>query len=140
MSIQYFSEDVPLPKLKKRKINSWINRVIECEGKRPGYVSFIFCSDNYLLEMNKKYLKHFYFTDVITFDYVVGNTIAGDIFISLDRIKENSQVYGVTFESELHRVFVHGVLHLLGYKDKDTKSREMMTFKEDYYLKMQIDN
>jgi rRNA maturation RNase YbeY len=90
--------------------------------------------------MNKKYLKHFYFTDVITFDYVVGNTIAGDIFISLDRIKENSQVYGVTFESELHRVFVHGVLHLLGYKDKDTKSREMMTFKEDYYLKMQIDN
>ena len=140
MSIQYFKEDVPLPQLKKRKISNWIKKVIESEGKHFGDISFIFCSDTYLLEINKKYLKHFYYTDVITFDYVVGNIVSGDVFVSIDRIKENSQIYEVTIESELHRVLVHGVLHLLGYIDKDTKSKEMMTFKEDYYLKMQIDN
>jgi probable rRNA maturation factor len=140
MSIQYFIEDVPHPLLRKRKINGWLKKVIESEGKMTGDISFIFCSDSYLLEMNKKYLKHFYYTDVITFDYVVGKIVAGDIFISLDRINENSKTYDVTFESELLRVLVHGVLHLLGYKDKDKKSKEMMTFKEDYYLKVLIDS
>jgi probable rRNA maturation factor len=140
MSIQYFIEDVPHPLIRKRKINGWLKKVIESEGKMTGDISFIFCSDSYLLEMNKKYLKHFYYTDVITFDYVVGKIVAGDIFISLDRINENSKTYDVTFESELLRVLVHGVLHLLGYKDKDKKSKEMMTFKEDYYLKVLIDS
>ena len=140
MSILYFNEDVPFPKLSRRKINSWIKKVIECEGKRTGDISFIFCSDEYLLEVNSNYLKHFYYTDVITFDYVVGDIVSGDVFISIDRIKENSLTYEVAFESELNRVFVHGILHLLGYKDKDKKNKEMMTFKEDYYLKMQIDN
>jgi probable rRNA maturation factor len=140
MSIQYFNEDVTFPLLKKRKTNGWIKKVIECEGMKSGDISFIFCSDEYLLEMNKKYLKHFYYTDVITFDYVEENLVSGDIFISLDRIRENSMEYGVSFDNELNRVLIHGVLHLLGYEDKDTKSKEMMTFKEDYYLKVLNDN
>jgi probable rRNA maturation factor len=140
MSIQYFNEDVTYRLLKKRKITSWIRSVIEYEGKNSGDISFIFCSDGYLLEMNKKYLKHFYYTDVITFDYGEEKLVSGDIFISLDRIRENSMEYGVSFDNELNRVLIHGVLHLLRYKDKDTKSKEMMTFKEDYYLKMLNDN
>jgi rRNA maturation RNase YbeY len=136
MSIKFFNEDVTYRLLKKRKITSWIKSVIEYEGKSPGDISFIFCSDEYLLEMNKKYLKHFYYTDVITFDYGEKNLVSGDIFISLDRIRDNSKEYNVSFDVELNRVLIHGVLHLLGYEDKNSKSKEMMTFKEDYYLNM----
>jgi probable rRNA maturation factor len=140
MSIQFFTEDVHLPKVQKRRISNWIKNVIVNEGKKSGEISFIFCSDGYLLEMNKKYLKHFYYTDVITFDYVVNDVISGDVFISLDRIRENSIKFNVSFENELNRVLVHGVLHLLGYMDKDTNSKEEMTIKENYYLKNLNDN
>lgn len=134
MSIKYFNEDVPLPKIKKRRTSNWIKETILLEEKIVGDVSFIFCSDNYLLEVNKKYLTHDYYTDIITFDYVEGELISGDIFISTDRVKENAKEFSTTTENELNRILIHGILHLLGYKDKIKKDKELMTFKEDYYL------
>lgn len=139
MSVQYFNEDVPLPKLKKRITTDWIKSIIGAEEKKCGDISFIFCSDEYLLEVNKKYLNHDYYTDIITFDYVEGNLMNGDIFISVDRILDNSKVFDTSFENELCRILAHGVLHLIGYKDKNVKDKIMMTFKEDYYLKLLMD-
>jgi len=136
MSINFFNEDVLLPKLGKRKLNSWIKSVVLKEGKKPGDISFIFCSDDFLLEVNKKYLNHDYYTDIITFDYVENEIIQGDIFISLDRVKENAMIYKTTFDNELHRMLIHGVLHLLGYKDKLKRDKHLMTAKEDIYLKL----
>jgi len=140
MGIQYFSEDVPLPKIEKRKSTRWIKSTILSEGKRVGDISFIFCSDNYLLEVNKTYLDHDYFTDIITFDYVEGMLINGDIFISIDRVLDNSVEFKTTFENELNRILIHGVLHLVGYKDKNKKDKLLMTAKEDFYLKLLNDN
>lgn len=139
MSIKYFSEDVSFPEPKKRRTTDWIKSIIGAEGKKCGSISFIFCSDEYLLEMNKKYLNHDYYTDIITFDDVEGDLINGDIFISVDRILENSNVFNTTFENELCRILAHGVLHLLGYKDKNAKDKKVMKFKEDYYLKLLMD-
>lgn len=140
MAIQYFSEDVLFPKLKKRRTTNWIKQVIISEGKIVGSISFIFCSDDYLLEVNQKYLDHDYYTDIITFDYVEANLINGDIFISIDRVVENAKEFNTTLENELHRVLVHGVLHLLGYKDKSKKNKIIMTKKEEYYLKVLSDS
>lgn len=134
MSIQYFSEDVPFPKLKRRVTSKWIKQVIASEEKRVGDISFIFCSDSYLLDVNKKYLEHDYFTDIITFDYVEGLVISGDIFISVDRVNENSVEFKTTVTDELNRILIHGILHLLGYKDKQKKDKLLMTEKEDFYL------
>ena len=136
MSIHFFNEDLPLPKLKKRLTANWLKEVILFEGKRVGEVSFIFCSDAYLLDVNKKFLDHDYYTDVITFDYVEGNVISGDIFISLDRISENANSLNISFFDELNRIMVHGVLHLLGYKDKSKKDKSLMTEREDFYIKL----
>lgn len=136
MSLSFFNEDIPLPQLKKRKLISWIKKVILSEGKKVGDISFIFCSDNYLLEVNKKYLDHDYYTDIITFDYVENDIIQGDIFISSDRVKENAILYKTTFDNEIHRILIHGVLHLVGYKDKLKKDKHLMTVKEDIYLKL----
>ena len=136
MSIHYCNEDVSSPKIQKRKITSWIKATIASEEKSPGDISFIFCSDNYLLEVNKQYLDHDYFTDIITFDYVENNVISGDIFISCDRVKENALEYKTGFENELSRIIIHGVLHLLGFKDKNKKDKLLMTKKEDFYLKV----
>jgi len=134
MSICYFNEDVPFPKIKKRICSNWIKDVIVSEDKSIGDISFIFCSDNYLLDVNRKYLDHDYFTDIITFDYVEGIVISGDIFISLDRVKENSNTFNISYLAELNRILVHGILHLLGYKDKLKEDKKLMTEKEDYYL------
>jgi len=134
MSINYCSEDVPSPKFKKRKITGWIKGTITSEEKTTGDISFIFCSDDYLLKVNKQYLNHDYFTDIITFDYVENNIISGDIFISCDRIKENAKEYKTGFDNELSRIIIHGVLHLLGFKDKNKKDKLLMTQKEDFYL------
>ncbi|OFX52809.1 MAG: rRNA maturation RNase YbeY [Bacteroidetes bacterium GWB2_41_8] len=134
MSINYCSEDVSVPKIKKRKISGWIKETIISEGKIPGEISFIFCSDNFLLEVNKQYLNHDYFTDIITFDYVENDVISGDIFISCDRVKENAKEFNAEFLNELSRIIIHGVLHLCGYKDKSKKDKFLMTQKEDFYL------
>jgi rRNA maturation RNase YbeY len=140
MSIQYFNEDVPFPKIKRRKSTNWVKKTILSEEKRVGDISFIFCSDNYLLEVNKTYLDHDYFTDIITFDYVEGMLINGDIFISVDRVLENSVEFKTTFENELNRILIHGILHLLGYKDKNKEDKLLMTEREDFYLKLLNDN
>lgn len=129
----YFEETKPI-KLKKNVIKKWINYLIDNEIKKSGEINIILCSDVYLLEMNKEYLEHDYFTDIITFDYVEGNVISGDLFISIDRVKENAGNFGNSFINELLRVVFHGVLHLVGYKDKTDSDQKLMRSKENYYL------
>lgn len=115
-------------------IRKWILSAIKKEGYTAGYIQFVFCSDDYLLELNQQYLHHDTLTDIITFDYREGKKISGDIFISIDRVKENTGKFNVRFKDELHRVMIHGILHLCGYKDKDKKSTQVMREKEDFYL------
>ena len=114
--------------------NRWLRRVAESEIRRIGDISIIFCSDNYILDINRKYLGHDYFTDIITFDYCSGNMLSGDLFISVDSVKENSVEYGTEFEDELNRVIVHGILHLIGYDDHTEEDVKVMREKENYYL------
>ncbi|WP_245994948.1 rRNA maturation RNase YbeY [Mangrovibacterium diazotrophicum] len=120
--------------MERRKIKTWISSVIASENKKIGSINFIFCSDEYLLQVNKQYLDHDYFTDIITFDYVEGKLISGDIFVSVDRVSENADKFQVSFDEELRRILVHGVLHLLGYPDKEPEQKKVMTQKEDHYL------
>ena len=108
--------------------------VAESEIRRIGDITIIFCSDNYILDINRKYLGHDYFTDIITFDYCSGNVLSGDLFISVDSVKENSVEYGTEFEYELNRVIVHGILHLIGYDDHTDEDVKVMREKENYYL------
>lgn len=136
MSIYYHNEDLPFPKLKRRESTKWIKEVVSLESRSVGEISFVFCSDSYLLEVNRKYLNHDYFTDIITFDYVSDNVITGDIFISVDRVLENSKQFESSFDMELRRVMVHGILHLVGYKDKTSEEKKLMTAKEDFYLNL----
>ncbi|HPW97143.1 MAG TPA: rRNA maturation RNase YbeY [Flavobacterium sp.] len=114
----------------------WIENVINSENKILGEVNYIFCDDDYLLEINKQYLNHDYFTDIISFDYTEGNLISGDIFISIDRVKENANDFKVSFEDELKRVIIHGILHYCGYKDKSLADEKMMRSKEEEKIKM----
>ena len=118
----------------RRLIKSWINRTIKAEGKKAGELSIIFTTDEFLLDLNKKYLKHNYYTDVITFDYSEENIISGDIFVSLERVAENASIYGEDLRKELLRVIIHGVLHLCGYGDKTPDEKDNMRNKEDLYL------
>jgi rRNA maturation RNase YbeY len=122
--------------LSKSKIQYWLDLVCKNEGKVLEEVTLIFCSDNYLLEINQQHLNHDFFTDIVTFDYCVDDLISGDLFISVDRVFENSAVYDVSFFTELHRVIVHGVLHLCGYKDKSTEDEVLMRSKEDEALEL----
>lgn len=117
--------------------DSWITKVINKEGGTPGHLSFIFCDDEYLLSLNRKFLDHDTLTDVITFDYgdEMGD-ISGDIFISVERVQDNAVDLGISFHEELFRVMVHGVLHLLGYTDDEDTGREQMREKENYYLSL----
>ncbi len=117
-------------------ISGWISNVIKSEDKKEGEINYIFCDDEYLLEINKEHLQHDYYTDIISFDYSVGNEINGDMFISVDRVKENAEDFNVTFEEELKRVIVHGVLHYCGYKDKLEADELLMRSKEDEKLAM----
>jgi len=121
----------------KSKLKKWIKEVVGKEGSTIAELNFIFCDDDYLLEKNKTFLKHDTLTDIITFDYSEKNTLTGDVYISIERVKENSQNYGVSYENELHRVIIHGILHLLGYNDKNEKQQKKMREKEDFYLSLQ---
>lgn len=134
MAISFFAEAVSLPLKNRKRIRSWIDSVISAESKKPGYVNFIFCSDEYLLEVNRTYLNHDYYTDIITFDYCEDEHISGDLFISIDRVRDNAKELKQTTSTELHRVMVHGVLHLIGYGDKTPDDVKEMRSKEDYYL------
>lgn len=122
--------DLPQPKVYAK----WITSVIEQESCIEGDISYVFCSDEYLLELNKKFLNHDTLTDIISFDYSVGKELHGDIYISIERVEENAQIFGVSFVNELARVMVHGVLHYAGYKDKLVDEKEKMRAKENYYL------
>lgn len=114
----------------------WITEVIKSEIKNEGEINYIFCDDDYLLEINQQYLDHDTLTDIISFDYSVGNELHGDIFISIERVKDNAADFNVTFEDELKRVMVHGVLHYCGYKDKSVADEQLMREKEEEKMKM----
>lgn len=134
--ISFFSEDIDFVLKDKAKVRNWINDTIKAEGfKRIGELTFVFCSDAYLLDINKQYLNHDTYTDIVTFDSSEEEeVISGDIFISIERIRENAEKFGVTERDELHRVIIHGVLHLCGYYDKNKEDKELMTSKENEYL------
>ena len=132
--ISYYTEDIKFVLKGKLLNNRWLKMVVESEIKKLGDLSIIFCSDNYILDVNMRYLQHDYFTDIITFDYCEGNTVSGDLFISIDSVRENALFYGATFEDELDRVMVHGVLHLLGYDDHTPEDTAVMREKENYYV------
>ena len=132
--VSFFTEDLTFPFKEKRLTSRWLKLVAEREGKRLGDVSVIFCSDNYILNVNIKYLQHDYFTDIITFDYCEGNRLSGDLFISIDSVRENAAFYGTQFADELNRVIVHGLLHLIGYDDHSDADIAVMRDKENYYL------
>ncbi len=116
--------------------SAWIKNVIVSEGRKVGEISYIFCDDDYLLSLNKEYLKHDTLTDIISFDYSVGKIVQGDIFISTERVKENSVLFDVIFPDELRRVIIHGILHLCGYKDKTPDQSALMRNKEDEKMKL----
>ncbi|MCF8331498.1 MAG: rRNA maturation RNase YbeY [Bacteroidales bacterium] len=133
--ILFFKEEVD-EVINEELVKKWLHQVCNHENKEIENLNYIFCTDSYLLDINKEYLKHFNYTDVITFQYhEPGESISGDIFISTDRVKENAISYNVTFEDELRRVIVHGLLHLIGYKDSDEDQKKEMRNKEDFYLK-----
>lgn len=132
--IELFYEDISPLKLQKSHIKTHVKRLIESELKKQGDISLIFCSDKYLLNINVEYLNHNYFTDIITFNYIEGNTISGDLFISIERVKENAVEFNTTWIKELYRVIFHGVLHLVGYNDKTSLEKKEMREKEDLYL------
>ena len=139
LPIHFFLEDISFTLKQKGLIRSWVKNTIVEEGFKLKELNFIFCSDNYLLSMNQDYLKHDTLTDIITFDNSEQKrVIVGDIFISLERIRENAQRFNVTSESELHRVMIHGTLHLLSYADKGKEAKALMTDKENLYLSKRI--
>ncbi|MDN3608106.1 rRNA maturation RNase YbeY [Kaistella yonginensis] len=133
--IQYFFEDIDPVEITP-KTTEWLKNLIILEQKKPGKINYIFLSDEGLLKVNRDFLQHDYYTDIITFDYVKGKTISADIFVSLPRISENAQAHSKDFKSELHRVLAHGLLHLCGYKDKTDDEKTEMRSKEEYYLKI----
>ena len=134
--ISYFFQDTDFQFKHRRFNNQWLRMVAESEIRRIGDVNIIFCSDNYILDVNLKYLQHDYFTDIITFDYCEGNTLSGDLFISIDSVRENAIEYGCDFDTELNRVIVHGLLHLIGYDDHTDDDIRTMRAKENYYLSL----
>ncbi len=136
-SVCFFAEGIIMPKFKKRETGKWIKEIIEAEQKSAGALNYIFVSDNQLLETNKKHLNHEYLTDIITFDTSEEpKVVEGDIYISVDRVKENSKIFSTTFHVELYRVMIHGVLHLCGYKDKTLKEEKQMRLRENEALEI----
>jgi rRNA maturation RNase YbeY len=144
--IHFHTEEIKFTLKNKTILKKWITSTILKRKHHVGEITFVFCSDDYLLKMNNQYLNHNTYTDVITFDYteksplpslkgVIHSTISGDIFISIDRVKENATKFSKSFEDELHRVIIHGVLHLMGYKDKSTLAKAEMTKQENLCLK-----
>ena len=134
--ISYFFEDTDFQFKKKTLNNKWLKLVAESEIRRVGQINIIFCSNNYILDVNQQFLQHDYFTDIITFDYCEGDVLSGDLFISVDTVRDNAIEYGTEFEDELNRVIVHGVLHLIGYDDHCDEDITQMRKKEDYYLSL----
>jgi len=132
--INYFYEEMSNIEDEEKK-SVWIENIISDENKKLGDINYIFCNDNYLLNINKEYLNHDYYTDIITFDYCEENYISGDIFISLQRVLDNIHIHKTKYEEELNRVIAHGILHLCGYKDKTQEEQKIMRDKENFYIK-----
>ena len=134
--VHYFTEDCSFSFKEKRLTSQWLKLVAGSEVRKLGDISIIFCSDPYILDVNLRYLQHVYYTDIITFDYCEGDTLSGDLFISIDSVRENAELYGTGFADELNRVIVHGVLHLIGYDDHTDEEIAEMRAKENYYLSL----
>jgi len=134
MVISYQTDGVKMPAIKKRDTTAWIKAVAGSYEKKIGEVAYIFCSDEKILEVNREYLQHDYYTDIITFDYCESNILSGDIFISLDTVKSNSEQFNTSYEEELHRTIIHGILHLCGINDKGEGERELMEAAENKAL------
>ena len=132
--ICFFSEDIAFNLQSKMLFKKWLKKLAEGSGHSIGNLNYIFCSDAYLLEMNRQYLGHDYYTDIITFDYDEDDTISGDIFISIDTVRSNAEERNIPFMSELHRVIIHGILHLCGINDKGPGEREVMESSENRAL------
>ena len=132
--ITYNTDGVKMPSIKKRENTAWVKAVAASYGKRVGEIAYIFVDDEKILEVNRQYLGHDYYTDIITFDYCEGDVISGDLFISLDTVRTNAEQGGATYEVELHRVIIHGILHLCGINDKGPGEREIMEAAEDKAL------
>jgi probable rRNA maturation factor len=132
--ISFHNEDIAFVLPQKRLYKQWIEQTVLSHGKTVGELTYVFCSDEYLLEMNKTYLQHDYYTDIITFDYSEENNISGDLFISVDRVKDNALKIGVSLQNEMQRVVIHGVLHLCGFKDKEKTDVEIMRKMEEKAL------
>jgi probable rRNA maturation factor len=132
--IHFLEEDRQEKSFNRPATKKWLLEVIRSENKKPGVVNYIFCSDEFLVKVNIEFLKRDYFTDVISFDYTEKDVISGDIMISVDRVKENSENLGVTYLDELNRIMVHGLLHLIGYDDSTDELRAAMSSREDLYL------
>lgn len=134
--ITYSTDGVKMPKIKRRDITAWVKAVAAAYGRRVGEIGYMFVSDEKILEVNREYLGHDYYTDIITFDYDEGNVISGDLVISLDTVRTNAELFGKSYDEELHRVIIHGILHLCGINDKGPGEREIMEKAEDNALEM----
>lgn len=134
MAINFFTEETKEIRIPRRKIRTWVNQCIASYGKILGDINYIFCSDEYLKRINIEYLKHDYYTDIITFNNNDNDIINGDLYISIDRVKENSKEYDVSFHNELQRVVIHGILHLVGFNDSTDNEKEQMRKEEDKSL------
>ena len=134
--VNFFFEDIDEFDIKKLDVEKNIEKLVTNENRILGDVNYILCSDAYLLDINRQYLNHDYYTDVISFDYCEENVISGDIFISVDTVADNAKEYGATFENELERVMIHGVLHFVGYNDKSDEESKTMRAKENQYLSL----
>lgn len=134
--VSFFNQSISFKLKDKTKLKQWIKTITEKEKHKLGQINYIFCTDNELLEINIRHLNHKTLTDIITFDYTEGKTIHSDIYISIERVEENSKKFKVTFDEELHRVMIHGILHLCGYKDKSKADSELMRKKENASLKL----
>lgn len=134
MRLTVYYEDIPKFEFDKKLYLNWIQQIITCEGKKSGKITIVFCSDKYILDMNRKFLQHDYITDIITFDYSENITLSGDLLIAVNQVKKNARVYRQTFTAELGRVIFHGILHLAGYKDKSGEERAYMKKLEEKYL------
>ena len=132
--ISYNTVNVKMPAIRRRDTSAWVKTVAASYGKKVGEIAYIFVDDEEILRVNREYLQHDYYTDIITFDYTEGDTISGDLFISLDTVRTNAEQYGKPYEEELHRVIIHGILHLCGINDKGPGEREIMEAAEDKAL------
>ncbi|MBQ2595104.1 MAG: rRNA maturation RNase YbeY [Bacteroidaceae bacterium] len=134
MNITFNTDGVAMPDIEPQRIRDWVQRVAQAHGRRVGEVNYIFVSDERILDINRQFLGHDYYTDIITFDYCEADILQGDLFISLDTVRTNAEGLGVTYEQELHRVVIHGILHLCGINDKGPGEREVMEAEENTAL------